>query len=57
VVLGLDNDTKEDVAIKVEKWENEDVKSLEHKVVVLKRLVGVNSIQSLIQNNIISAMS
>jgi len=35
VFLGLDRDTKQDVAIKVEKEENEEVKSLEREVVVL----------------------
>jgi predicted Ser/Thr protein kinase len=47
VFLGLDRDTKEDVAIKVEKEENEEVKSLEREVVVLKRLVGVDGIPKL----------
>ncbi len=38
VFLGHDKETNQDVAIKIEKEENEDVRSLEREVAVLKRL-------------------
>jgi casein kinase 1/casein kinase 1 alpha len=38
VFLGYDKVTKEEVAIKVEKEENEDVKSLDREVLVLSRI-------------------
>lgn len=47
VFLGLDKESKEDVAIKVEKEENEEVKSLEREVAVLNRLVGVDGVPKL----------
>lgn len=40
VLLGYDKDTKQEVAIKIEKEENEEVKSLEREVEVLHRLSG-----------------
>jgi len=45
--LGHDNITNQDVAIKVEKEENEEVKSLEREVVVLKKLADTESVPKL----------
>ncbi|KAM3127812.1 hypothetical protein pb186bvf_020091 [Paramecium bursaria] len=39
VLLGLDKETKQEVAIKIEKEENEEVRSLEREVEVLNRLI------------------
>jgi casein kinase 1/casein kinase 1 alpha len=47
VFLGYDKVTKEDVAIKVEKEENEEVKSLDREVLVLQRIQGVAGIPKL----------
>ena len=47
VFLGYDQVGKEDVAIKVEKEENEEVKSLEREVAVLSRLKGTDGIPKL----------
>lgn len=44
VFQGHDSITKEDVAIKVEKEENEEVKSLEREVEVLNRLQNVDGV-------------
>lgn len=44
VFLGYDKVSKEDVAIKVEKEENEDVKSLEREVAVLERLTNTEGV-------------
>ena len=44
VFLGFDLISKKDVAIKVEKEENEDVKSLEREVSVLTLLRGVDGV-------------
>lgn len=40
VFLGVDQVSKQEVAIKVEKEENEEVRSLEREVLILKRLDG-----------------
>ena len=40
VFLGMDLLTKQEVAIKVEKEENEEVRSLEREVQILKKLDG-----------------
>ncbi len=45
--MGHDNITNQDVAIKVEKEENEEVKSLEREVVVLKKLADTESVPKL----------
>jgi predicted Ser/Thr protein kinase len=44
VFLGYDRVKQEDVAIKVEKEENEEVKSLEREVAVLNRLSGADGV-------------
>jgi predicted Ser/Thr protein kinase len=44
VFLGYDRVSKEQVAIKVEKEENEDVKSLDREVAILNRLKGTNGV-------------
>lgn len=48
VFLGFDQVNKEDVAIKVEKEENEEVKSLEREVAVLNRLTDCDGIPKLL---------
>ncbi|KAM3142362.1 hypothetical protein pb186bvf_005519 [Paramecium bursaria] len=40
VFLGLDLQTQQEVAIKIEKEENEDIRSLEREVAILKKLDG-----------------
>lgn len=47
VFLGYDNIRSVDVAIKVEKEENEDVKSLEREVAVLKKLADTDGVPQL----------
>jgi serine/threonine protein kinase len=44
VFLGHDKETNQDVAIKVEKEENEDVRSLEREVQVLKKLADCDGV-------------
>jgi len=41
VFLGIDKNTKEEIAIKLEKEDNEEVKSLEREVEILTVLYGV----------------
>ncbi|CAD8170225.1 unnamed protein product [Paramecium pentaurelia] len=47
VLLGHDKDKNIDVAIKIEKEENEDVRSLEREVQVLERLNGIEGVPQL----------
>ncbi|CAD8185707.1 unnamed protein product [Paramecium pentaurelia] len=47
VLLGHDKDKNIDVAIKIEKEENEDVRSLEREVQVLERLNGIEGVPKL----------
>ncbi|CAD8100822.1 unnamed protein product [Paramecium sonneborni] len=47
VLLGHDKDRNIDVAIKIEKEENEDVRSLEREVQVLERLNGIEGVPKL----------
>lgn len=42
--MGHDKETNQDVAIKVEKEENEDVRSLEREVAVLKKLADCDGV-------------
>lgn len=42
--MGFDKVSKEDVAIKVEKEENEDVKSLEREVAVFDKLANIEGV-------------
>lgn len=39
MLLGVDKETRQEVAIKIEKEENEEVRSLEREVEVLNRLI------------------
>ncbi|CAD8092181.1 unnamed protein product [Paramecium primaurelia] len=48
VLLGHDKEKNVDVAIKIEKEENEDVRSLEREVQVLERLQGTDGIPKLL---------
>ncbi|CAK56660.1 unnamed protein product (macronuclear) [Paramecium tetraurelia] len=48
VFLGLDQSTKQEVAIKVEREENEDVRSLDREVQIFKHLGGIDGIPKLI---------
>ena len=42
--MGFDNESNQEVAIKVEKEENEEVKSMEREVLILNRLKGVEGV-------------
>ncbi|CAD8198887.1 unnamed protein product [Paramecium pentaurelia] len=48
VFLGLDQNTKQEVAIKVEKEENEDIRSLEREVSIFKQLGFIDGIPKFI---------
>ncbi|CAD8096335.1 unnamed protein product [Paramecium primaurelia] len=48
VYLGLDQNTKQEVAIKVEREENEDVRSLDREVQIFKHLGSMDGIPKLI---------
>ncbi|CAK92946.1 unnamed protein product (macronuclear) [Paramecium tetraurelia] len=48
VLLGQDKERNVDVAIKIEKEENEDVRSLEREVQVLERLQGTDGVPKLL---------
>ncbi|CAD8084168.1 unnamed protein product [Paramecium sonneborni] len=48
VYQGLDQINKQEVAIKIEREENEEVKSLDREVLILKRMNGIETIPKLI---------
>jgi len=41
VYVGFDTISREDVAIKIEKNENDEIKSLEREVAILTKLTGI----------------
>lgn len=47
VYLAFDKYTKEEVAVKLEKEENEDVCTLDREISILKRLAGVDGVPKL----------
>jgi predicted Ser/Thr protein kinase len=50
VYLAFDKHTKEEVAIKLEKEENEEVCTLDREVQILQKLVGLEGIPKLFWN-------
>ena len=50
VFLGFDNESNQEVAIKVEKEENEEVKSMEREVLIFNRLKGVEGVPKMYWN-------
>jgi len=47
VYLAIDKHTREEVAVKIEKEENEDVSTLDREIAIFNRLVGVSGIPKL----------